>query len=208
MKPNIDSIIKEYDYRQDKYEKLGKQAKYLLRTQIGVHKTKIHEIKYRIKKIDSLLSKIRDKNIVNPFKNVHDIVGVRVVCLFLSDLNVIRDIVRKNYVVVKEDNIIDDSKPSIFGYLAIQMDVKLKHSSRNKSNKSIENIIFEIQIRTIAQDAWASISHYIDYKKKRDVPKKLKRELYALSGLFYIADTHFSSIREKQMSQAIEKSSK
>ena len=40
-------------------------------------------------------------------------------------------------------------------------------------------------------DAWANVSHYLDYKSERDVPSELRRDFFALSGLFYVADKHF-----------------
>ncbi len=205
MKLDTSSIIKEYDSRQEAYKKLGEQAKYLLHGQIEKHKIKIHDINYRIKKINSLLDKIRNKNIVDPFKNIHDLVGIRVVCLLLSDLNDIRKIVKDEFDVIKEDDKIDDAEPNIFGYMSIHVEAKLKHSSENNADNSTEDMIFEIQIRTIAQDAWASICHYLDYKKENVIPKELKRDFYALSGLFYVADTHISFIKKEQVNQIIEK---
>jgi GTP pyrophosphokinase len=56
---------------------------------------------------------------------------------------------------------------------------------------AIAGMPFEIQVRTILMDAWANVSHYLDYKSDIDVPKALRRDFYALSGLFYIADSHF-----------------
>jgi hypothetical protein len=55
----------------------------------------------------------------------------------------------------------------------------------------IANMPFEIQVRTIAMDAWANVSHYLEYKSETDVPSDLRRDFYALSGLFYVADKHF-----------------
>ena len=46
---------------------------------------------------------------------------------------------------------------------------------------------FEIQVRTIAMDAWANVSHHLDYKSDKDVPAELRKDFYALSGLFYLA---------------------
>jgi hypothetical protein len=40
-------------------------------------------------------------------------------------------------------------------------------------------------------DAWANISHFLDYKSSKEVPKELRKDFYALSGLFYLAVTHF-----------------
>ena len=56
---------------------------------------------------------------------------------------------------------------------------------------SIKNISFEVQVRTIAMDAWDTISHYLNYKREEAIPENLRRDFFALSGLFYVADTHF-----------------
>ena len=39
--------------------------------------------------------------------------------------------------------------------------------------------------------SWANISHFLDYKSELDIPSELKKDFYALSGLFYVADKHF-----------------
>ncbi|HEY9212224.1 MAG TPA: hypothetical protein VIQ29_05125 [Ancylobacter sp.] len=50
--------------------------------------------------------------------------------------------------------------------------------------------------------AWASISHYLDYKQDWDVPDHLRKSLNALSGLFYVADSEFQSFyRDSRLSQ-------
>jgi hypothetical protein len=67
----------------------------------------------------------------------------------------------------------------------------------------LAGIRFEIQVRTIAMDAWAAASHYLDYKTDVDVPKELRKDFYALSGLFYVADRHFEMFaRERERARA------
>jgi len=56
---------------------------------------------------------------------------------------------------------------------------------------NIKQMRFEIQCRTILMDAWANVSHYLAYKGDASIPSHLRRDFYALSGLFYIADRHF-----------------
>ena len=41
----------------------------------------------------------------------------------------------------------------------------------------VENVIVEIQIRTIAMDFWASLEHKMRYKYKSEIPKALSDEL-------------------------------
>lgn len=40
-------------------------------------------------------------------------------------------------------------------------------------------------------DAWANVSHYLEYKGNASIPEHLRRDFYALSGLFYMTDKHF-----------------
>ncbi|VVB67505.1 Region found in RelA / SpoT proteins [uncultured archaeon] len=68
---------------------------------------------------------------------------------------------------------------------------KLKNNCTGPRYNFLKGIPFEIQIRTLTMDAWANISHFLDYKNDADIPKELKRDFYALSGLFYVADIHF-----------------
>ena len=59
-------------------------------------------------------------------------------------------------------------------------------------------------------DAWANVSHHLDYKSDRDVPAELRKDFYALSGLFYVADRHFemfhsqSKVSREQMKEVFE----
>jgi hypothetical protein len=54
---------------------------------------------------------------------------------------------------------------------------------------------FEIQVRTIAQHAWATVDHKLRYKRESDVPPELQRDLWRLSAVFELADKQFSDIR-------------
>jgi putative GTP pyrophosphokinase len=112
------------------------------------------------------------------------------VCLFISDISRTNDIVKKHFYIISEDNKIDQTESS-FGYLSVHFIVKLKDNCSGPRYDPIIGLTFEIQVKTLAMDAWANISHYLDYKSELDIPKELKRDFYALSGLFYVADKHF-----------------
>ena len=204
MRIDTTSIINQYEQNQDNYKKLAELVQYELIKNIKSIKT--HTVSFRIKEVSSLLDKIRRKNIQKPFEQIHDIIGFRVVCLFLSDLEEIGNIVRRIFNVFDEDNKVNDTEFNIFGYMSLHLKAKLRETTEFPYGEEIKNIPFEIQIRTIAQDAWATISHYLDYKKKKSViPEELKRDFHALSGLFYVADTHFSFIRHGQITSSFEK---
>jgi len=48
--------------------------------------------------------------------------------------------------------------------------------------------------------AWATVSHHLDYKQDVDIPSSLKKDFYALSGIFYVADSLFEQFRVSRTS--------
>ncbi len=183
-------------------EELRVIAKYYLITEIGKKKIKIHSLEDRIKMFDSLLDKMKRQKTKEPFREIKDLLGLRIVCLFRSDLRPICTIIRDIFEIVEEDNKIDDIAANIFGYMGIHFIVKLKNVS-GRGQKSIGDLPFEIQIRTIGQHAWASISEYLYYKQEANVPPYLRRDFNALSGLFHVADAQFEILRKQQLEYSI-----
>ena len=208
MKIDTEFLINEYDATLPKYEKLASAIEYSLVKTIDKHGIKTHSISYRIKELSSFLDKVRRNNIEKPFEQIHDLVGFRVVCLFLPDLEEIGNIIHEEFDVFEKDDKVNDTELNIFGYMSLHLKARLKRTSESSNSEDINNIPFEIQVRTIAQDAWASISHYLDYKKESIIPEQLKRDFHALSGLFYVADTHFAILRKDQSNLFFENNSK
>lgn len=197
---NQDDIIQlrnKYDSRIGLFNQLIKTVKFIISQETQNHQMKYHSFIHRIKPFDSFVEKIRRKDAKEPFQEIMDVVGLRIVCLFHSNVKDIGTIVEKNFEVIEKDDKIDGVDVNIFGYMSLHYKAKLKDVSSDSYYKNIKDIPFEIQIRTIAQDAWASISHNLDYKNESEIPLHLKRDFHALSGLFYIADTHFEILRQE-----------
>lgn len=201
---NIEQLRNEYDSRIRLFNQLIETTKFIISQEIHNHKIKYHSFIHRIKKYDSFVEKIQGKGVKEPFQEIMDIVGLRIVCLFHSDVKEIGIIVKKNFEIIEEDDKINGVDVNIFGYMSLHYKAKLKDVQPDY--KDIKDIPFEIQIRTIAQDAWASISHYLDYKNESEIPTDLKRDFNALSGLFYVADTHFEILRQEVTKHYLSKS--
>lgn len=128
--------------------------------------------------------------------------------MFLSDIPKIRETINTKFIILEEDDKIDGSNVESFGYMSLHFIVKLKDHYTGPRYDNIKGICFEIQVRTMAMDAWANISHYLEYKSENDIPTDLKRDFYALSGLFYVADKHFEMFfrsREENSEHILEK---
>lgn len=184
-------IVKQYNDKLQQFKQLKDEVIFTIEEEVNKTKIKVHSIISRIKSLHSLEDKFKRKGGVGHLGDIYDIVGIRIVCLFLSDIEKIKKIILDSFEVVSEDNKLKENSLSTFGYMSVHFICTLKKEHSGPRYNNIKNITFEIQVRTIAMDAWATISHYLDYKKEEDIPNELKRDFYALSGLFYVADSHF-----------------
>ncbi|MEI2442327.1 hypothetical protein V8V73_17345 [Priestia megaterium] len=188
---DVADLTKIYKQNHYKYKALEEEVKHTLNQRLKEEDIKIHSVLSRIKELESFLGKADRKQTDTPFEDINDIVGTRVVCLFLSDIEKISACIKDCFEIVDEDNKVHGDNISSFGYMSVHFIATLKDEYSGPRYDFIKDIKFEIQVRTISMDAWANISHYLDYKSENDVPAELKRDFHALSGLFYVADSHF-----------------
>jgi len=155
----------------------------------------IESIKTRVKSYESILKKIRKKDIPITMEaieeNIKDIAGVRVICSFQDDIYALEE------SFLKQDDIElierkDYPKPS--GYRSLHLIVQVPIFLQN--TKKFVNV--EVQFRTIAMDFWASLEHKMRYKK--DIPesqvKFLQEELYDCAEQSAKLDERMQGIRD------------
>jgi len=130
--------------------------------------------------------------------HITDLLGVRIVCLYELDIYKIESKLKENFdVISRTDKIkgIDETEDK-FGYKSLHLDLKLDDKRKNlPENKKYTDYQFEVQIRTVIQDAWSVLDHKIKYKKT--IPLELKRRVNRLAAIFELADDEFNSIREE-----------
>lgn len=149
-------------------------------------------LEVRVKTLDSTLKKVRDKQ-YEQFSQLTDLVGARVICPFRSDLISVKDAISDAFDIYEfDDKAIED--PDKFGYMSLHFLCRIKKDYSGPRYNNIKNISFEIQVRTICMHAWSSIQHSLEYKGAWDVPANLRKDINALSALFYLADTQFESV--------------
>jgi putative GTP pyrophosphokinase len=210
--PLIDwaAISTELSKRERSYAALASEGRFILEQRIDDEGIKIHAIESRVKTQDSIIKKCTLNAITKPFDDLVDIVGLRIICLFRSDLEIISEIIQNEFNIHSiDDKVMADVES--FGYMSVHYVVSLKDSLSGPRYEKIKGIKFEIQVRTLAMHAWAAISHYLAYKGEWDVPDNLKKSLNALSGLFYLADGEFErfyieSNKSRTAAGALEKS--
>lgn len=123
---DIKAISREFEDKRRKFEQLETEAKYVIRKALEATDIKLHSINSRVKELPSFLDKIQRLEVKNPFDEITDIVGLRVICLFLSDIDRIGEIIRTSFLVTSEDNKIEGSDVSSFGYMSVHFIAMMK----------------------------------------------------------------------------------
>ena len=123
-------------------------------------------------------------------KHVRDIAGIRIICSFTSDIYLIADMITKqgDLKIISLKDYIKHPKDS--GYQSYHMLVSVPIYL---SGGFVDTIV-EIQIRTVAQDFWASLEHKIYYKFEGKAPDYISRELQECSKIVAKLDERMLSL--------------
>jgi putative GTP pyrophosphokinase len=186
-----DSLSEAYRRRFPVLDRLRAEAEWELQQAVEAAGIKLHTFAARVKSEASFLDKVRRKAYADPWSQTQDLVGLRAVCLFTTDLPRLVEVVHSCFSVTSESDTIEGGDDDSFGYMSHHLIARIRPDRSGPRYDDIKGDVFEIQLRTILMDAWANVSHYLDYKGESSIPSQLRRDFFALSGLFYVADKHF-----------------
>ena len=162
-----------------------------------VHKyNPIEHVKSRIKEPRSIVKKLkrhgREVTLENMLKYINDIAGVRIICSFTSDIYRIADMLarQKDLTVLELTDYL--AKPKASGYRSYHMLVTVPVYLSD----GVVDTKVEIQIRTIAQDFWASLEHKIYYKFEGNAPDFISKELQSCAHIVAELDDKMLSLNE------------
>ncbi|KIU16788.1 GTP pyrophosphokinase [Mycolicibacterium llatzerense] len=187
----------EYDEQAEILEELRSEVEFAIHAALRKNSMKAHNVVSRVKARDSYLGKVARKGYKDPLKQMSDLVGARIVCLFLDDLPKIDRILREVFDVFDEDDKSAAISPELFRYQSVHYQARIRADHVGPHYDNIKQLDFEVQVRTILQDAWASVEHTLAYKGAQSIPNELKRDINALVGLFHVADKSFQHLRHE-----------
>jgi len=128
---------------------------------------------------------------------ITDLMGVRVICPFIEDLQAAENLIYKNFIVIERE-VKGHYTFKEFGYESIHLLISIPPPTLEKFGYPGTNIA-EIQIRTILQDAWAEVEHELVYKAEfNPFDDPMKRKLAAVNASLSLADIIFQEIRTYQ----------
>ncbi len=166
--------------------------------------------KKRVKSFNSYYKKVLrlkpgEASVSQELVPLTDMMGIRVICAFLEDINLAIEQIGSLFHVVEVEHK-GGQKFSEFGYESVHVLIKIPEECTppltgiyEKLKPLPEDAVCEIQIRTILQDAWAEVEHELIYKTEftpLDIP--LRRKLASLNASLSLADITFQEIRDYQ----------
>ncbi|MDO9110608.1 MAG: RelA/SpoT domain-containing protein [Desulfatirhabdiaceae bacterium] len=213
-----EAILISFLKEKEKYKKIAEYIVHLIQDDPSSPDESLHTVIYRIKDELRLIEKINTLNermdagarIItekNYQEIIGDLLGVRIICLRLSDVEKIETYLK----LLSEENILDfvegpdpkksfllpvdpvesipdGAEPRYTGYSSIHYKIKLGENS--DVPPALKNLRFELQLRTILEEAWSEIDHKYRYMRSRSgikLPEHIHVGFYNLSAYLQVA---------------------
>jgi ppGpp synthetase/RelA/SpoT-type nucleotidyltranferase len=213
-----EAIIISFLNEKERYKKLAEYIVHLIGDDPSSPKESIHTIIYRIKDESRIIEKIDKQNKEveageppisekNYQTRVGDLLGVRIICLRLSDIGKVETYLgllseekilcfvkgpdKKRSFILPVDpgkSLPDDLDLTYTGYSSIHYQVELGENSDAPSG--LKDLQFEVQLRTILEEAWGEIDHKYRYVRSRNgtaLPEYIHTGFYNLSAYLQVA---------------------
>lgn len=193
---DFQSIQKNWSDEQSQLNNLGKVVVEFIRDGLSSYEL-LPEISYRTKELISIIKKIKKKQKEKEYTyaDLTDRLGIRVICMFLCDLDKIDNFLCSSFLIKKIEKKIDSIDFNKLDYQSNHYDVSIDFSNEVFSDfLSLREFVFEIQVRTLNQHAWSNSAHTLIYKQEIDMPSIMKRKIYRLLSIYEIADEEFATV--------------
>ena len=170
----------------------------------GLEAARLHgTVKCRLKSFDSLYEKLLRKlrrGVAGGAIEINDLLGLRIVTPFISDAGRVETFVEETFSIMQKERKGPTGNGERFGYASTHYLCTVPNAlQRSVGGDTDACDRFELQVRTILQDAWAEVEHELIYKSE-DTPlnEPAKRKLSALNASLTLADIVFEEIRDQQ----------
>lgn len=189
-------ILEEYDRQRGLYSDYGLTIQSLIRDLLAAEDFHPHSVQQRIKDRVSLARKILANVDYLTLSDLTDVLGIRVITYFADEVDVVAEIVKRQFKVHKESNKRSED-PNEFGYRSLRYVVGLNAVRAGLPEyKRFSDLKCEIQIRSILDHAWAEIEHDKGYKGTFLIPPAIQKRFSELAAFLGNIDRQFQDLRD------------
>lgn len=199
--------ISRYQKVRPLYEEFAEAVKGVINEALRASGIRVHSIEARAKSIDSFGKKASSASdsdparpeYSDPITEITDLAGVRIITFLVETLRAVDEAVNREFDVIEQADKADILlKQEKFGYHSIHYLARFRpNRTALPEYKRFQDLMAEIQLRTILQHAWAEIQHDIQYKSVETIPSSIGRRFMSLAGMLEIADREFQAIQNE-----------
>lgn len=203
-KHRIDEIGIKYVEKLSLYEEYASRIRNLIQDLVELEGVEFYAIEGWAKppaELLRLLSTLEEKDLAEI-----DLVTIRILLRFPEDVLRIEDVVKMEFDIDNSRSIPSSGleDPYRFGYPAVVYILSLSSSRANlREWEKYKNLNFRLELRTMLQEAWATISPRVNQTVGSISEKKLTRELVLLAALLEKADQGFLTLRNEIKEEAL-----
>lgn len=192
-------LLEDYREQLPKYRLLQQVVMEKLGELVKKSGIELNSMESRIKTEASLAGKLERKGRkYDSLTDITDIFGARIITFYNEDVDRIASMAEILFDI-DWANSIDKRKMhqyDSFGYNSLHYICKIpKQLFYDEKHPELNEIPFELQMRTALQHVWSAIQHDIGYKNDIEIPVEYHRNLSRLAGMLELADNEFSRIR-------------
>ena len=157
-------------------------------------------VQSRVKTWSSLEEKLGRKSLdLGSVRDLHDLVGLRIILLFRRDVDLVCKALGENLRVLEQYDAAERLQENQFGYASTHVILTLPDAwLQVPTFAPLKGLVAEVQVRTTAQHAWAAASHVLQYKVEASVPPSVRRSINRVSALLETVDLEFERVLEER----------
>lgn len=131
---------------------------------------RIDRVQARAKSPERFISKaLKEENgtkkYSDPFEEIQDQIGARIVTFYMSDVDVVCSHIEKYFRHVEKRRVLPESE-SQFGYFGFHYIIRIPTDViRDEWSRTEIPAFFELQVKTLFQHAWSEANHDLGYKE-------------------------------------------
>lgn len=191
------AFARRYEQRLPWLRHVASVAEASVKEAIAPLNLELHDVSARAKELTSAVAKVRRKRYGQPWQQLTDQVGARVIVYYPEDVDKAADALRTAFEVDEKRSI--DKRRELqtrqFGYRSVHLLIRLGKRLPVELASMFGRMWIEVQVRSVLEHAWAEIDHEIVYKGGAIFPETLLRRFGALAGALEILDAQFSALR-------------
>ncbi|MDE2684212.1 MAG: hypothetical protein OXI54_08685 [Chloroflexota bacterium] len=188
---DIDGLRRRYIAECPYYLRLARQIGQIIEESARDKKFKCN-VEHRAKEVRSLVAKALTKKYADPYDEIGDKAGVRVVVDFPWERNDLEEMIASLFCVLERDDKRVATEPDRFGYRATHFQVK-----HPRAPKAIRDLECEIQVMTKSESLWADTTHDLSYKSAEALPPEIQRIYHRLVSLTELFDLEVERARRE-----------